>query len=889
VRHAPASTGDPVADSGWGALDLATAATLQPGAVLDRLEVLASGLSDAEARRRRDVVGRNTLLAHGVRPLSVLARQLRNPLLILLVAAALTSFFVGEGTDGTIIIAIMGLSIGLGFFNEYRAERAVEALHARLRHMALVRRDGDLRRVDVVDLVPGDVVSLSLGDVVPADVRLLEADGLECDEAVLTGEALGQDKQAGPIAARDSPLDLPPCAFMGTVVRGGAGTGVVVRTGGLTAFGAIALRLGDRQPETAFQRGLRDFSLLLVRVTTLLATSILVINIALGRSILESTLFALAIAVGLTPQLLPAIVTISLSSGAHNLARQSVVVKRLVSIEDLGNIEVLFTDKTGTLTTGEIAFAAALGLSGAADDGVLRAGVLCNEAKVADGRAIGGTLLDRALLDAAGAAAGADATRLAIRPFDHQRRLSSVLVAEAGAAPRVIVKGAPEIVLERCASPPPSAQRVLDEQFAAGARVVAVATRPVAAGRTALEDADERDLALAGFLVFSDPQKPGAAGALGQLARLEVEVKVITGDNDRVAEKVCRDLGLPVRGTLTGTQLEALDDAGLAAALAQTTIFARVTPEQKSRIIRAQRHAGRTVGFLGDGVNDAIALHDADVGISVDGATDVAKDAADIVLLEKELGILAGGVAEGRRIFANTMKYVLMGTSSNFGNMFSAGGASFFLSFLPMLPTQILLNNLLYDCSELTIPTDNVDPERLLRPAHWNTHFIRRFMLVFGPVSSLFDFITFGVMLWVFDAGPTLFRSGWFVESLATQSLVVFAIRTQRVPFLRSRPSRPLLISTLLVVAVGILIPYSPVAHTLGFTALPATFLAVLLAMVVVYLVLVDLVKRRFYRVPVTGPPVARPLSRRQRRIVHRASRWSTRRGARRRAAAGAA
>ena len=426
---------------------------------------------------------------------------------------------------------------------------------------------------------------------------------------------------------------------------------------------------------------------------------------------------------------------------------------------------------------------------------------------------------------------------------------------------------------------------MLDEQFAAGARVVAVATRPAAAGQTSLADADERDLALAGFLVFSDPQKPGAAEALERLARLEVEVKVITGDNDRVAEKVCRDLGLPVRGTLTGTQLDALDDAGLAAALPVTTIFARVTPEQKSQIIRAQRHAGRTVGFLGDGVNDAIALHDADVGISVDGATDVAKDAADIVLLEKELGILAAGVAEGRRIFANTMKYVLMGTSSNFGNMFSAGGASFFLSFLPMLPTQILLNNLLYDCSELTIPTDNVDEERLLRPAHWNTNFIRRFMLVFGPVSSLFDFITFGVMLWVFDAGPTLFRSGWFVESLATQSLVVFAIRTQRVPFLRSTPSRPLLISTLSVVAVGILIPYSPVAHTLGFTALPATFLAVLLAMVVVYLVLVDLVKRRFYRVPVTGPSLARPLTRRQRRIVHRASRWSTRHGARRRPA----
>jgi Mg2+-importing ATPase len=439
-------------------------------------------------------------------------------------------------------------------------------------------------------------------------------------------------------------------------------------------------------------------------------------------------------------------------------------------------------------------------------------------------------------------------------------------------------------VLDRCQEVGASARAALDRQFAGGSRVIAVAEREVPRTQAGLGPEDEHDLGLVGFLAFFDRPKGDAADALARLHRLGVEVKVITGDNDRVAQKVCGDLGLDVLGTLTGSELAELTDAALAEALPHTTIFARVTPDQKSRVIKAQRQLGQTVGFLGDGVNDAVALHDADVGISVESATDVAKDAADIVLLEKDLGILAGGVVEGRRIFANTMKYVLMGTSSNFGNMFSAGGASLFLSFLPMLPTQILLNNLLYDVSEMTIPTDNVDEEQLRRPAHWDIKLIRRFMTFFGPISSIFDFATFGIMLWVFDAHAPLFRSGWFVESLATQSLIIFAIRTRRVPFFRSRPSVPLTVSTLTVVAVGTLLPYSPLADTLGFTALPATFLAVLVAMILLYLVLVELGKCRFYAVSTRGMPIARPRPPRQRRIHHRASRWSTRHGPRVRA-----
>ncbi|MCD6726410.1 MAG: magnesium-translocating P-type ATPase [Solirubrobacteraceae bacterium] len=857
-------------------LTLASSATLPADDVLARVESTADGLSHDEARARLARLGPNALRSHGARPLAVLARQLRNPLLILLVAASLTSFAVGERTSALIILMIICLSVGLGFFNEYRSELAVEALHSQLRHTALAVRDGEPVAVDVTELVLGDVVLLAVGDVVPADLRLLRAEGLECDEAVLTGESLPAEKRSDAITKPESSLDLASCAFMGTVVRAGSGLGVVVATGGWTEFGAIALRLGERQPQTAFQRGLRDFSLLLVRITAVLAGSILVLNVVLGRSLLGSVLFALAIAVGLTPQLLPAIVTISLSTGAKRLAERKVVVKRLVSIEDLGNIVVLFTDKTGTLTEGAVTFAAALDAVGRPSEAVLRSGLLCNDATLADGRVIGGNQLDQALWQAAGARdAGTDRVRrIAARPFDYQSRLAAVLVEDERGARQVIVKGAPEIVLARCASVLPQASAVLDAQFAAGSRVIAVATR-AADGRTTLSSGDEHDLELAGFLVFVDRPKVDAREALDRLERLDVAVKLITGDNDRVAQKVCADIGLAVEGTLTGAQIDRLDDAQLAAALPRTTIFARVTPEQKSRVIKAQRALGSTVGFLGDGVNDAVALHDADVGISVETATDVAKDAADIVLLDKDLAILAGGVVEGRRIFANTIKYVLMGTSSNFGNMFSAGGASLFLSFLPMLPTQILLNNLLYDASEMAIPTDNVDEEQLQRPAHWDTAFIRRFMTFFGPISSIFDFATFGIMIWVFNANAALFRSGWFVESLATQSLVIFAIRTRRIPFFHSRPSTPLTVATTICVAVGVLLPFSPLADVLGFTALPAAFMAALAAMIVVYLLLIELGKRRFYRVRPAGPPLARPRPDHERRIHHRASRWT--------------
>jgi P-type Mg2+ transporter len=867
---------------GEGAVGLIQAARLAPSDVLARLQSTDSGLEVAEAARRLQAYGPNAIRSHGVSPLSVLWRQLRNPLLILLAAATIIALIVGERTDALIILAIVALSVGLGFFNEYRSERVVEALHASIRHRALVVRGGQQTSVDVTDLVPGDVVLLRTGDLVPADLRLIEARELECDEAVLTGEAMPKTKRADPEVGDDLiELGLRSVAYMGTTVRGGFGRGVVLQTGSGTAFGKIALRLGERQPETAFQRGLRSFSVLLVRVTAVLAGSIFVLNSLLGRSILESALFSLAIAVGLTPQLLPAIVTVSLASGARTLARKRVVVKRLISIEDLGNIEVLFTDKTGTLTEGKISFKEAMDPAGSHSDRVLELALLCSVGDSSD-PAASGSALDAALLQAGTAPAGYEL--IDHLPFDHERRLMSSLLKTPDGQKLLVTKGAPESLLERSGSVPGVAKATLEQQFAAGARVIAVGTKVWHGGPQCTKD-DEGALELAGFITFEDAPKADAAQALAQLKQLGVELKIVTGDNPLVAQTVCRKLGLEIGESVTGPELDKLSDDELIARMPKIGIFARVSPEQKSRIIVAQRRLGKDVGFLGDGVNDAVALRDADVGISVDTGSDVAKDAADIVMLGKDLGILAGGVLEGRRIFSNTMKYVLMGTSSNFGNMFSAAGGSLLLNFLPMTPTQILLNNLLYDTGEMTIPTDQVDPELLERPAQWDIRLIRRFMIFFGPISSIFDFITFGVMLFVFHARGSLFQTAWFTESLATQSLVIFAIRTRRVPFFRSRPGLALTTGTIASVAVGFLIPFSPIAKWFGFTPLPAGFLAILAVMVVVYLVLVELGKSFFYgRLPAQAhSPIAsweHPAALQQ--IQRLASRWSVRMGLRR-------
>jgi P-type Mg2+ transporter len=850
----------------------AEAATLEASDVFGRLQSGARGLGEGEAARRLQVAGPNAVRSYRARAWPVLRSQLRSPLMLLLAVTAVASAFLGQASDAVIILVILVASVSLGFFNEYKAAKTAEALHSSIRHRCVTWRDGHPRTIDVTELVPGDVVDLELGQVVPADLRLIAVAGLECDESVLTGESVPVEKSTEPVAAGTPLAELRCCALMGTVVRAGSGTGLVVATGGAAEFGRIALGLGEHQPETEFQVGLRKFSMLLVQVAAVLTTAIFIINVALHKPIITALLFSLSIAVGITPQLLPAVVSTSLAAGSRQLARAKVLVKRLVCIEDLGDVDVLFTDKTGTLTEGSLRFMRSTGPDGAADNEPLLLGLLCNEAVVENGRAAGGNPLDVALWDSP-AAAGQQAAlaryrRLDTVPFDHERRLVSVLVDDGHGNRTMITKGAPEGLLKRCTAIFAAAQTALDAEFAAGNRVIAAASRAMP-GVSSITAADEHDLTFRGILVFLDPPKPDAREALQRLARLGITVKILTGDNPVVAAKVCADLGLEPGQVATGADIDKAGDQ-LGDLLARTTVFARVSPEHKAQIVRTQRATGTDVAFLGDGVNDAVALHTADVGVSVDSATDVAKDAADVLLLEKDLNVLADGVVGGRRIFANTIKYVMMGTSSNFGNMFSAAGASIFLKFLPMAPSQILLNNLLYDTSQLAIPTDNVDQEQVAQPTRWDLNFIRKFMIIIGPISSIFDFITFGIMLWVFHAGEHLFQTGWFVESLATQTLVIFVIRTRRVPFFRSVASTPMALAAVGITAIGAVLPYTGhLAHILGFQPLPGAFFFALAGIVVVYLGLVEIGKYWFYRL-YHAPAKPAPRTRRRGYRVHR-------------------
>jgi P-type Mg2+ transporter len=841
-------------------LSLASAATQSVAEVFTQLGSSEAGLSSAEAAQRLRTYGSNSLPLKRVTTWGVLWRQLRNPLLILLIGAAVISVATGDTADGIIIAAIVILSVGLGFFNEYRSEQAVVALQSNVRTFALVLRDGQQQQIDVHDVVPGDVVTLQVGALVPADVRLVQVNQLECNEAVLTGESTAAVKTAEPVEPTDSALDLSSCAFLGTIIRQGSGTGVVVATATKTEFGKIAAALTTHDAETAFQVGLRGFSRLLVTVGAILTTAVFISNLILHRPLLQALLFSLAIAIGITPQLLPAIVSVSLAGGSRQLAKRNVLVKRLVTVEDLGNVEVLFTDKTGTLTDGAITFNNALDVVGKDSVEPIRLGLICNEATATSSGAVGGNALDIAIWAAPGAtelfseaAKTVAVRRLVMLPFDHDRQMTSVLVQSATNDSTLITKGAPEAVFARCSNITAATTQSLEAQFSAGARVIAVATKQMHQAINATA-ADEGDLTLVGLLCFVDRPKQGVAAAVAKLVGLGVTIKVITGDNGTVAAKVCRDIGLLVDGVITGAELAALSDDEAAERIAATTVFSRISPEQKARIVAIARRTGIDVAFLGDGVNDAVALHAADIGISVESATDVAKDAADIVLLDKDLGVLAEGILEGRRIFANTLKYVLMSTSSNFGNMFSAAGASAFLSFLPMLPTQILLNNLLYDVGQLAIPTDRVDDEVLAKPSAWNIAMVKRYMLVFGSVSSLFDIATFVVLLQVLHASQEEFRTGWFVESVVTQTLIIFVIRTRRVPFFRSRPSIALMAIPSTFAAIGIALPFTGLAHYLGFTPLPGRFFAIQFVMIIAYVVLVDGVKQWFFKTQFVMP-----------------------------------
>jgi Mg2+-importing ATPase len=811
----------------------------------------ARGLTSAEAATRLAEIGPNDPSPRRERShLVELLLLFANPLVVILLIAGIVSAVLGEHVNAALIISMVVLSVVVNFVQTFRSGRAIERLRSGVAPTATVLRDGAVVELPRRELVPGDVVQLSAGDLVPADAKLLEARDLHVHEAALTGESMPVEKELGRANAADDVAQ--GSVYLGTSVVSGTATALVVATGTRTAFGGIAARLVAHPPETEFERGLKHFGGLIMRAVFFLVLFIVVVNLALHRPPFESLLFAVALAVGLTPEFLPMITAVTLGRGAVRMARQHVIVKHLSAIQNFGSIDILCSDKTGTLTAGEMAFDRAVDAFGATSTEPLRLAYVNSRFETGIK-----SPLDHAILACQGLD-GAGYDKRDEVPFDFERRRSSIVVERAGVL-TLLCKGAPEGILAVASAceadgrviPLDDAGRarsraVSDALCAQGLRVLAVAHRTLAPA-TLCSAADERDLTLAGFVAFADPPLADAPDAIAALARDGVAIKILTGDNELVARHVCAQVGLDVSEIVLGRDLERMGDAALGHVAERATVFARVSPAQKNRILLALKQRSHVVGYMGDGINDAPSLHAADVGISVPHAVDVARDASDIILLAPGLRVLHAGILEGRKAFGNVMKYLLMGTSSNFGNMFSMAGASLFLPFLPMLPTQILLNNFLYDLAQVTIPTDRVDDSYIAKPQRWNIRVIRNFMLWIGPLSSIYDFVTFFALLRIFHAGERLFHTGWFVESLATQTLVLFVIRTAGNP-LRSRPSVPLAVTTLLIVGVGAALPYTPLAHVLGFTPLPAAFWGFLTAVTITYLLLVEAVKRLLLR-----------------------------------------
>jgi P-type Mg2+ transporter len=814
----------------------------------------AQGLSSAEAEERLAQFGPNEPAP--VRRRSTVARfflLFANPLVIILLLAAIVAAFLAQVVDAAIIIVIVLLGNAINFAQTYRSETAVERLRERVAPTATVLRDGAWQEIPRRAVVPGDVVRLSAGDLVPADARLLASRDLFVQQAALTGESLPAEKEAQPAASGEGEgPEARNRVFLGTSVVSGTATAMVEATGPRTCFGDIAARLATRPEETEFERGLRRFGMLILRVVFFLVLFILAISLALRHNPFQSLLFAVALAVGLTPEFLPMITSVTLARGAVRMARKKVIVKNLAAIQNFGAIDIFCTDKTGTITGGEMAVDRALDSRGGPSDRAFLLAYL--NSKFETGIR---SPLDAAILRRDCPAAQGYEKRDEI-PFDFERRRVSIVVAGGGEI-LLVTKGAPESILPLVAewdengqgrafdaAARDAAKKVYEGLGRQGFRVLAIAWRRVEA-RPGFSVADEAGLTLAGFVSFSDPLLPESAEALADLKEDGVQVKILTGDNELVTAYVCERAGLGASEIVLGREVERMSDAALAHVAENTAVFARVSPAQKHRIIRALMHRGYVVGYMGDGINDAPSLHSADVGISVPTAVDVARDAADIIFVEPGLRVLHSGILEGRHASGNVMKYLFMGTSSNFGNMLSMAAASAFLPFLPMLPTQILLNNFLYDLAQITIPTDNVDEEYTRRPQRWDIGLIRNFMLYIGPISSLYDFFTFFVLLYVFHADEKLFHTGWFVESLATQTLVLFVIRTMGNP-LRSRPSRALAATACAVVLAGLVIPFTWIARPMGFTPLPWRYFVFLAAATVTYLALVEVGKRWLIR-----------------------------------------
>lgn len=803
-----------------------------------------SGLTHKDAKERLKIFGHNEFSK--IKKYNVMIdflSRFKNPLILILLFAGAISGFLHDLIEAGIIFFLVFFSIFLTWFMEFKANKALEELKEKIKTTANVLRDDVLKEIKISELVPGDIIELSAGDMIPADARIIEEKDFFVNQSALTGESFPIEKTIEKADINVSNItEWKNCIFLGTSVVSGTAKAVVINTGSNTEYGKLAKEISSKQPETEFEKGLKNFSFLITKVVFFLVLFVFLTNSVYKSNILESFLFAIALAVGLTPELLPMIMTVNLSKGALEMSKKGVIVKRLASIQNFGSMDILCSDKTGTLTENKIELVLHIDLEGRDNQKILLYSLLNSHFQ---------TGLKSPLDDAINSHKEIDIklySKIDEIPFDFNRKRVSVVV-EKDKEHLLIVKGAPEEVIKVCSfDKKERAIEKYNELSSKGFKVIAVAYKSLNKIKKSYNIEDEKELNFLGFVAFIDPPKEDSKEALKSLKESGVELKILTGDNELVTKFICEKLGFEIKGVLLGNEIEKMRDEELIRKIESVNIFARVNPLDKNRIIRLLKNKGHVVGFLGDGINDAISMKTADVGISVSNAVDVAKESADIILSHKSLMVLKKGVIEGRRIFGNTMKYIMMGTSSNFGNMFSVAGASMFLPFLPMLPVQILLNNLLYDASQLTIPSDYVDKEYIEKPKKWNINFIKKFMLVFGPISSVFDFITFFVMLYIFNASSSLFQTAWFIESMFTQIIVIFVIRTRKVPFYKSRPSNLLMISCFIVLAFNLILPFTPLGAFFKFAQLPALFFLILTVIVLSYISLVEIIKSWFYK-----------------------------------------
>jgi Mg2+-importing ATPase len=829
--------------------------TLREDELFSTLHTTAQGLSSEQASVQREQYGPNDIAHFRKRPVILqFLDHFKNLLIIILLIAAVISFFVGEITDATIIVIIIIASVSLDFYQEYKADNAAELLRQKIITRATVYRDGKKQEMPISDLVPGDLIYLSAGDIVPADARVISARDFFLNQSVLTGEPYPVEKKSVVADPKTPVTEAENYIFLGTSVVSGSAHAIIVKTGLSTEFGRIAKTLVARPPETEFERGLKQFSYLMTKIVFFLVIFVFFINALFRHGILDSLLFSVALAVGLTPELLPMILSLNLSKGSIAMSEKGAIVKHPAAIQNFGSMDTLCTDKTGTLTENKIAVIRHLDTYGVDSEKVLLYSYINSSFQSGLKSPLDDAILAYRVMDLK------QCQKVDEIPFDFiRKRLSIAVVQEKEHL--LITKGAPEEILGICSSldQDGTERELADEDrdrithlylalSADGFRTLAVCYRRLDVEQKMFSIEDEREMTFLGFVSFMDPPKESAHESLQMLAQSGIDLKILTGDNDLVTKKTCDLIGLEVTGMLSGGEIQQMDGETLSRVVEDVTIFYRMTPVQKNRVITALRRNGHVVGFLGDGINDAPSIREADVGISVENAVDIAKESADIILLHRDLRILNEGVREGRKTFGNTMKYILMGTSSNFGNMFSVAGASLFLPFLPMLPVQILLNNLLYDVSQSTIPTDNVDDSYIHTPRKWNMQFIQRFIMVFGPISSIFDFLTFFILLFIFGAGASLFQTAWFIESICTQTLVIFVIRTRTIPFYTSKPSMLLIASTLLIIVIAAILPFTFIGSFFGFVQPPVTFFAALAILAGGYLVMVELAKQWFYR-----------------------------------------